>query len=65
MILSCAFKIFMHVAALPECVSVHPMCAQYLLKQEEGIRSPRTEASMWVLAIEPWYSGRVVSITNY
>lgn len=35
----------MHIGVLPACVSMHYMYNWYLWKLQEGIRSPRNEAT--------------------
>lgn len=57
----------MCMVVLPVCKSVHCVQAQFLLRLEEGLGSPRTGvgrllgAVVWVLGIKPGFLGRKAS----
>jgi hypothetical protein len=54
------FYIMYVYGCLPACISVHYMCAWYLMEPEEGNLGPESLAV--VLGIEPGSSGRVLTV---
>jgi len=53
--------VYVSVDILSACICVHCMC-DWCPQKQEGVRSPGT---MWVLGMEPRFSGRAFSALNH